>query len=651
MKRWMYVGGFLVVVAAAVYFFAQSPPPAPTNFRIYLPEYPYISHPKAATYNLDWDPVSGATGYHTYYKDGSLNPPVYIPTQAPGNSISVIHPGLGYDLVIRAYNAVGESPDSNVLHIDGTVGTGTSKGPLPFTGARDFAVALIKFPDYGEAGTWTPTSIQTFASDLAAIYSTNSWGQLTYTPHTYGWLTMPHPITYYVDAAIAHPEPRPIPAYVAGKGYIPFQKLTGNNQDQTWLNEEFLPELIDDLHATVNAAYNANSMTFNVLIVAGVGDCSYNGGHGVLGYFDPLLMSAETAGCATPTVIQALSIGKSLFADDDIGYWAHAPTVTTDAGPDDTYLLTGGFSTHGGFSATWGDVMMARGKEPGVTNISLIHRMLAGWLPLTSIRDVSASGTHTVKVTNEALTPSTPHLLRVHVPPAQTYYAVEMRAGGYMSVLLHNMACLTPGTGVFANPAFYVGGNGQFLPGETFVDPYRNVTIKLNTFSGTEGSVIVTYGALGLALPISDASPNGYSPVPSGPHYQKVDEEVQNGDTDYLTVYANQSESFGLSTAALTDYVNYSKVTITWTAKNDGNSDSTAKVGFKIGGVDYWAASHSVPNHSPWDTFTDTWTTDPSCSCAWTKARITAALARHASVSQSGLPRPKLTQLIVKAYP
>ena len=153
-----------------------------------------------------------------------------------------------------------------------------------------------------------------------------------------------------------------------------------------------------------------------------------------------------------------------------------------------------------------------------------------------------------------------------------------------------------------------------------------------------------------LVPPNADIGPNDYDPAPSQAHYLNVREEPHDGETTYLSTLGMSREVYGLDLANIPDGSLIQSLRIRSVQKETAAGPNTYRVGFVIGGVDYFQASHVQGAGSAFVTENDEVAVDPSTGAAWTKARLALASLVHEQVSiTAGLPRPHLTECVVLA--
>jgi hypothetical protein len=150
--------------------------------------------------------------------------------------------------------------------------------------------------------------------------------------------------------------------------------------------------------------------------------------------------------------------------------------------------------------------------------------------------------------------------------------------------------------------------------------------------------------------PVSDVTPNDYSPSPSGAHYLNVDEDPHDSDGTILSTFNASREQFGLDVTAIPDSATIDSITIRHVQKRSVSGSQTYKVGLTKSAVDYDGATQSLGAGSSFASASDIWTTDPSTGLGWTKAGLALFTYFHAQLTQAGgLPRPRVTQFIAIA--
>lgn len=433
--------------------------PAPTNLRV-------DNQSAASTINLSWDAVAGAVGYDIYingvYTGSSPGPGAVFNGRGHGSCQGIIAPGQTYTLTVRAKDSAGtSSADSNTVN--------WTSDPTPFaaTGAKTIAVALVKFADYGINGSpLTPASVLSALNgpdvvNLAQYISDCSRTLMTMTATVFGWLTMPQPITYYINKATVD-------------GRNPHQ--IGGTGPWYGISDTFMPDLL----ALLNATYGIANFNMNAAFIEGMGEAGFSG--------NPIIGTGDT----TTTVMLATlaheaghTFGDMKHAGDHQPLLSGIPVV----GPDLLGQQTGGYQL-GRYSDPY-DPMGAYLND----QYSVYHKLLAGWLPNSEIKVTSIGATvDLADGTNPALqAPTKYHGLWVMIQPTGFFYIVEVR-GTNMRVYLHSLQFYTGGTSdndhylMRRYPAV-----PQFGVGETFDDPYRGVQIQNSaTVSGAQ-RIIVTY--------------------------------------------------------------------------------------------------------------------------------------------------------------
>jgi len=148
-----------------------------------------------------------------------------------------------------------------------------------------------------------------------------------------------------------------------------------------------------------------------------------------------------------------------------------------------------------------------------------------------------------------------------------------------------------------------------------------------------------------LLPPISDAGPNQGVPVGAAPHYACVDEDPNNGDTDYLQHSSDGDEAFGISVADLSDDDTIDSIIVRWAAKK-GASDPFGAAGFRIGGVLYLGPFRELAGYAP--VFEESFPTNPATGTQWLKAAVAAAQLyyRVVDVDVGNFPRPRVSQCV-----
>ena len=150
-------------------------------------------------------------------------------------------------------------------------------------------------------------------------------------------------------------------------------------------------------------------------------------------------------------------------------------------------------------------------------------------------------------------------------------------------------------------------------------------------------------------FPLSDSGPNVQTPVPDdGVHHSKVDEFPNNGDTDYLNVLVEGFEVFTTSaTISGSPESQIKTVDLLW-ATTQGVDGHNARVGIRVGGVNFWAPTRSMlPSGPTYSTFVEPFPLDPRDGSIWTIAKLAeiSHLLHQVTVIQQALPPPRFSSL------
>jgi hypothetical protein len=152
--------------------------------------------------------------------------------------------------------------------------------------------------------------------------------------------------------------------------------------------------------------------------------------------------------------------------------------------------------------------------------------------------------------------------------------------------------------------------------------------------------------------PSSDAGPNDASPVPNlGAHYKNVDEDPDNGDTDYLSINGPlDRETYHVNVAGIPDGAIITNVRIKHSQKRVAAGIQTYRVGLTVSGVDFYGSSQSLNAGTSYKDAEDSWAVHPASGAAWTKAALGGVVFFHQQDTMPiALPRPRLTQCVCVA--
>lgn len=153
-----------------------------------------------------------------------------------------------------------------------------------------------------------------------------------------------------------------------------------------------------------------------------------------------------------------------------------------------------------------------------------------------------------------------------------------------------------------------------------------------------------------LVPPNLDAGPNDYAPTPSQAHYLNVREDPDDGDATMLVTVAGMREVYGLDVSLIPIGSIITSLRIASAQKKSTAGANSYRVGLIIGGVDYFLMTYTLTSGSTYESDSVIITADPSDGEAFTRERLTAAYLVHEQISQAqGLPRPRLTQLVIFA--
>ena len=148
--------------------------------------------------------------------------------------------------------------------------------------------------------------------------------------------------------------------------------------------------------------------------------------------------------------------------------------------------------------------------------------------------------------------------------------------------------------------------------------------------------------------PNSSGSFTQWTPYPSGlSNWDCVDEEPQNGDTDYVYATATAlADSYGLQDTALTGY-SISNVRIGTYAKQTTGNEKLKQM-LVIGGVSYYGAVDHQPA-TTYSLYTNDWAINPATGLSWTWSDINLLEAGFESRVAGGWKGEiRVTQLYVE---
>lgn len=151
-----------------------------------------------------------------------------------------------------------------------------------------------------------------------------------------------------------------------------------------------------------------------------------------------------------------------------------------------------------------------------------------------------------------------------------------------------------------------------------------------------------------LLLPIADAGPNDGQPTPGSPasHWDKVDDDPNDGDTSFVTIIiAGGEEAFTWDASALSLMDVIPELRVRW-AVVAGATDYLVRAGLMINGLRYYGPDR-MPGIGTYTIYEESFLVDPVDGAAWTAARVQRAgpITQHVQIG-SDLPRPRFSEIV-----
>lgn len=160
-------------------------------------------------------------------------------------------------------------------------------------------------------------------------------------------------------------------------------------------------------------------------------------------------------------------------------------------------------------------------------------------------------------------------------------------------------------------------------------------------------STKISPGALTLTIrPNSDVSA-GWTPLGGGSNYVEVDEEVQDGDTSYVSgTRQNIIDEYGL-TDHTTETGTISNVRVNIYAKLEASGDDQVQISVIVGEIQYVGSAHTLT--TSYALYYHDWANNPATGQPWTWTEIDALVAEIKSLKVgSAFTKERVTQLYVE---
>lgn len=400
------------------------------------PAHPHVTlWPTLATCGMPqftWTAVAGATEYELV-KDGAnlcQNSVLGCGTQA------YIEPGATNQFKVRP--KVGGAWQSWGPTLNYT--SNCDQHPARPVGQQNILAALFNFPDE-PVEPITPSAMHTLLyTDFAALISTYSYGQASIVgPAVGGYFTMPHPRSYYCPPNIS-----------CNSG-----------------------TLYEDASAILTGAgYNLANYHYIFKIMTGTWGVG-GWANGVVSYYN------GNSEAMIRTFLHEWGHSEGLQHSLN---WVNLSG--TDTCPDFDNPTAGGCSFGG---LPWSGEPMGN----GTLGYSAMHRAAMGWHP-SNERVIAATGTNTY--TLKALEGTVvPREIRIPIPSRVSwFYSLEYRSDGVWIWLHLGMGQW----GVWPDIAdiFRVNHGQPITMTNSFVDPYRGITVTMQSSNANEAVLLVTGG-------------------------------------------------------------------------------------------------------------------------------------------------------------
>lgn len=190
-------------------------------------------------------------------------------------------------------------------------------------------------------------------------------------------------------------------------------------------------------------------------------------------------------------------------------------------------------------TSEYGDGSDPMGSAPAV-QMHAANRIMAGWLPATSIVDGPASGTYSIAAL-EAPDTGAPQAIRLRKSDTGEYYYVSLRQAAALDANLssayRDVVTVHRATGTMPSPTMLVARLGA---GQSFNDTANGIRVTAQSISTGMASVDVqtTTAACTRAAPVVQASPSSQTGAPGATLRYSVSITNRNGSTCASSVFA-----------------------------------------------------------------------------------------------------------------
>jgi hypothetical protein len=102
---------------------------------------------------------------------------------------------------------------------------------------------------------------------------------------------------------------------------------------------------------------------------------------------------------------------------------------------------------------------------------------------------------------------------------------------------------------------------------------------------------------------------------------------IQSDDGDTSRLYSpvnNDVRQFSITDTSASSGATINSVTVYFKFRSLDPVSNTFQIGVRTGGTDYWSGNKDTVNVTTYVLFSETWTTNPNTSAAWTSAQIDA---------------------------
>ena len=102
---------------------------------------------------------------------------------------------------------------------------------------------------------------------------------------------------------------------------------------------------------------------------------------------------------------------------------------------------------------------------------------------------------------------------------------------------------------------------------------------------------------------------------------------IQSDDGDTSRLYSpvnNDVRQFAITNTSASTGATINSVTVYFKFRSLDPVSNTFQIGVRTGSTDYWSANKDTVNVTTYVLFSETWTTNPNTSSAWTSAQIDA---------------------------